>query len=489
MLVNALLDAKETHPRRIAVDDGLRELSYKRLTYLSKVLRDVVLRETKLDKVGIMLPASTAFPATLFGTLWAGKAAVPLNFLLREQELTLVVQDSGLDLILTIRHFEELAAKLPAKTLFLEDLGLRRRMLTAMVSRLPSPPTVEPDDTAVLLYTSGTTGVPKGVQLSYANLLSNCEDTIATLNIDPNQVFLNVLPPFHVFGVTAMVLLPVVLRASVVAIPRFSPMGMIKALEQRGVTIVVAIPSMYAAVLKTKSAQPETFANVFLAISGGEPLPNTVRDGYWERFKLELREGYGLTETSPVVATNTPGASRRGTVGMPIRHVEVRIVDEHDKTLPPGQDGEILVQSPGVMRGYYRRPEETAKIMTEDGWFRTGDIGRIDEDGFLSITGRAKDMMIVGGENVFPREIEAALENHPGVLQVAVIGMQDDLRGEVPVAFVIPHPGAEVTEQELRELARKSVASYKVPRRVIVREELPQGPTGKLLKRSLHDLI
>lgn len=489
MLVDTLLQARHDVPRKLAVYDGIREFSFKRLTMLAGILREVVMRETSNDKVGLMLPASGAFPAALYGTLWAEKTAVPLNFLLNEQELKLVVEDAGLDLIITIRHFEKLAEQLPARAIFMEELGLRRRMLVAMVTGTPAPPTVAEDDLAILLYTSGTTGIPKGVQLTYGNLYSNCRDAIETLAIDPNQVFLNVLPPFHVFGVTAMVLLPVMLQASVLAMPRFSPLGMIKMIEERGVTITVAIPSMYAAILKTKSAKPSAFENIYLAISGGEPLPDSVRLSFLERFGIEIREGYGLTETSPIVATNTPTQTRVGSVGRPIANVQVRILDEAGDPVDTGADGEIVVSSPGVMKGYYHRPEETAKVIDDKGWFHTGDVGRLDDDGFLFITGRVKDMMIIGGENVFPREIEAALETHTDVLQVAVIGVPDELRGEVPIAFVIPQQGTAPVEQDLRNHVKKLVAGYKVPRKIFVSEELPKGPTGKLLKRKLLEWL
>jgi len=251
----------------------------------------------------------------------------------------------------------------------------------------------------------------------------------------------------------------------------------------------MAIPSMYAAMLRTKSATSESFATVTLAISGGEPLPDSVRESFQTRFGVRLRQGYGLTETSPVVAVSTLAATRDGAVGQAIPHAELRIADAEGKEVSRGQDGEILVRGPGVMKGYYQQPEETRRVVDADGWFHTGDVGRLDSEGFLAITGRAKEMLIVGGENVFPREIEAVLEMHEAVLQAAVIGQSDDLRGETPVAFVMPRKGAEVTELELRNFAKQSLAGFKVPRRVIIREDLPAGPTGKILKRRLRELL
>ncbi len=489
MLVDVLIETYRRSPKRVAVEDLTGSLTYKQLGRLASVLRGIVLRETRCARVGIMLPASSAFPAVLFGTLWASKIAIPLNFLLSPDELAVVVEDADLDLIITMGHFKDLAARLPARTLLLEELGLKRKMAFAMLTPRPPPPKVQAEDTAVILYTSGTTGRPKGVQLSHRNLHSNCMDTIHSLNIDPPQTFLNILPPFHVFGLTGNVLVPVALGATVQAIPRFSPVAVVKTVASKGVSMMMAIPSMYAAILRSKSTAPDTFRSIYLAVSGGEPLPDSVREGFEERFGLTLRQGYGLTETSPVVSLCTLTEHRAGTVGKPIRNAEIRIVDSVGQDLPVGEDGEILVRGPGVTKGYYKKPEESRRVIDGEGWFHTGDVGRLDDDGFLSITGRSKEMLIIGGENVFPREIEAVLETHEGVVQSAVIGIADDLRGEVPVAFVIPAKDASVTEPDLRNFAKQRLPTFKVPRRIEIRENLPTGPTGKILKRRLRELL
>ena len=489
MLVDALLEANRHSPGVTAVDDGVRSLSYRRLTRLAVVLREVVHDATACERVGVMLPASSAFPAALFGVLWSSRVAVPLNFLLHADELARIVDDAGIDLILTVRHFEELCSELPVRALFLEDLPLKRKAAFGTLRRLPSAPPVQPDATAVILYTSGTTGEPKGVELTYRNLHSNCVDTIDSLGMAAHQTMLNVLPPFHVFGLTANVLIPVVLRATVSVIPRFSPVAVVKTVATKCVSVIMAIPSMYAAVLRTKSAKADDFRSVDLAMSGGEPLPASVARGFKERFGVTLCQGYGLTETSPVVSACFTGAYREETVGRPIRHVTVRVVDSDGRELSTGEEGEILIRGPGVMKGYYKKPEETRRVIDEAGWFHTGDIGRVDEDGYLSITGRVKEMLIIGGENVFPREIEAVLEAHEAVLQAAVIGVSDESRGEVPVAFLIPQRGATVTQQELRTHAKRSLAGFKVPRQIHIREDLPKGPTGKILKRHLRELL
>lgn len=486
MLVDALLETYRRSPSALAVEDGTREITYKQLTLLSSVFRDIVRRSTACERVGVLLPASTAFPPVLFGAMWAGKVVVSLNFLLQADELVRVVKDAQIDTVLTVGHFRELVSKLPVRALYLEELGLKWKVVWSSLRRLPPVPKVSRDDTAVMLYTSGTTAEPKGVELTYGNLHSNCVDAIASLEINSGQSFLNILPPFHVFGLTGNVLVPMFLGSAVHALPRFNPVHAVRTVAEKRTTVMLAIPSMYAAMLKSKSAKPDAFRSVYLAFSGGEPLAESVLHSFAERFGVTLRQGFGLTETSPIVAACSPSSYKEGTVGRPIRNVEVRIAGSDGATLPTGADGEIFVRGPNVMKGYFRKPEETRKVIDPQGWFTTGDIGRFDADGFLRITGRAKDMLIIGGENVYAREIEAVIELHPDVLQVAVIGVPDGLRGETAVAFVMPKEGMSPTPEEIRVFTRERLAGFKVPRKVEIRADLPVGPTGKILKRKLR---
>jgi len=489
MLVDILLDANRRLPNKLAVSDARHSFTYKRLTLLASVLRDIIRQQTPCDRVGIMLPASSIFPAAFFGVLWSSKIVVPLNFLLSPDELRKVVKDAELDLVLTVRHFRDTCAELPLRTLFIEDLPLRRKTLFAMLRRTPPAPEVDPEDTAVILYTSGTTSEPKGVELTQQSLHSNTADAIHSLGIGPEHILLNVLPPFHVFGLTVSVLVTTMLGLTVHAIPRFSPVAVVKTIAGKKISAMMAIPSMYGALLRMKSATAESFRSMRFAVCGGEPLSERIRRGFEERFEVQLREGYGLTETSPILTACAIDENKPGTVGRPIRNVDIRIVGSDGDDLPTGEVGEILVHSPGIMKGYYNRPEETRKVIDSDGWFRTGDVGRLGEDGFLTLTGRIKELLIIGGENVSPREIEAALESHEGVLQAAVIGVPDESRGEAPVAFVIPNSGASLSEQELRTHAKQLLAGFKVPKQVHIRDDLPTGPTGKILKRRLRDLL
>ncbi|MHC5112413.1 MAG: class I adenylate-forming enzyme family protein, partial [Planctomycetota bacterium] len=407
---------------------------------------------------------------------------------LRPQELLKITQDSGLDVIITIEHFADLARELGVKTVLLEQSGLKRRFLMSKLKSSPPVPVVEEQQTAVILYTSGTSGEAKGVELTYGNLSTNCRDSAAHTQISSDHVLLSVLPPFHVFGLTAMTLLPMWLGMTVHFIPRFNPIATVKTIQEKQISVFMAIPSMFAAMQRAKRATAESFKSLYLAMSGGEPLQASTAEAFQDRFGVQLNEGYGLTETSPVVSINLPWDRLAGAVGKPIPNCEVRIVGDSAKSLPPGEDGEIQVRSPGVMKGYYNRAAETAEVMDAEGWFKTGDQGQLSEDGFLSITGRIKEMLIIGGENVFPSEIENVLIQHPAVDEVAVIGIADESRGEVPLAFVILKEGQSAEEKELRSHCRDRLASLKVPRQVKICDDLPHGPTGKILKRALADL-
>jgi long-chain acyl-CoA synthetase len=273
-----------------------------------------------------------------------------------------------------------------------------------------------------------------------------------------------------------------------VYISRFSAVAVQNAFKEHQISIMFGVPAMYGAIAHLKNASPDDFKSAWALLSGGDALPATLREGFKARFGVPLLEGYGLSETSPVVALNTPDVSRPGSVGKTVPGVEVRIVDDNNNPLAPGQEGEIWLKGPMVMKGYRNLPTETANVLTADGFFKTGDLGKVDADGFLYITGRKKDLIIVSGEKAVPREIEDALMRHPAVLEAAVVGKKDPSRGEVVVAFVTLKPGATASPEELREFARnQNLAQFKVPREVTIVEDLPRSPTGKVLKRVLAE--
>lgn len=492
MLVDCLLESVQRNPRRPAVGDPTRSLSYGQLATFARVIRRIVCASTDRPNVGVMLPASAGGLGTVLGTLWAGRSVVPLNFLLGPGELARIIADAGLDRVITTVHFESLISELPVTPIYLERLPLKRRFLWEKLTRCPRRPDAAPEDVAAIVYTSGSTGRPKGVCLTHQNLVSNCRAAIAHFGLDPDHHLLGVIPPFHVFGLTATTLLPIVLGATVTYIPRFSPQAVHRTVRDARISVMMAVPTMYRAIARLKDIKPVDFASVQLAVSGGEPLPRPVYDEVLARTGMILLEGYGMTETSPVISANVPSAHRVGSVGRPLPGVEVVCRDDEGKPASPGAEGELYVRGPLVMKGYYHNSEETRAVLDAAGWLRTGDIVRIDDAGFITITGRARDMMIVGGENVFPREIEVVLEQHPAVTEAAVLGRPDPSRGEMPVAFVVLNREAsdeEATPEALRNFCRRHLAGFKVPRAVRVVEELPRGPTGKVLKGELAAML
>lgn len=478
--MHPILDAFETavaaHPERVAVADPVLTLDYRSFRAVACGLSRGLAAATSAERIGILAPTSSACAAAVFAAWYAGRTPIPLNFLLPPEELAKVVRDADIDLVCCVERFAPAVSAVGLRPLVLDAA-------TLVAADVPAPDAAD-SDTAAILYTSGTSGDPKGVCLSFGNLVSNALAAIEHARMTPDQAFLSVLPQFHSFGLSTATVLPLILGATVHFVPRFSPASILGIVESQRISIFCAVASMFGALAQLKSASPQAVASVRLAISGGEPLPQNIAAAFEARFGLRLMEGYGLTETSPVVSVNMPWAWRAGSVGKPLPGVRVRVVDAAGRAVAVGQDGELVVAGPCVMQGYFRRPAETAAAIL-DGWFHTGDIGRIDADGFIFITGRAKDMMIIGGENVYPREIEGVLERHPAVAEVSVIGVRDDVRGELPVGFVIVKEGASATEAELRDYCRDKLAGFKVPRQVIFATDLPRGPTGKILKRAL----
>lgn len=479
--MHPLLDQFEkncaAHADHPAACDQSLVLDYRSLRAVAAGLADQIAAQTAQPRVGILAPSSSAGAAAIFACWYAGKTPVPLSLLLGPAELGKIIRDAGLDLVLTIQHFAPAVAATGLNALLLNAQSL-------VPGQRPAPQ-AGPTDIGALLYTSGTSGDPKGVCLSFDNLVQNATACIAHARIDPDQVFLSVLPQFHSFGFTVMTITPPLLGATVHYLPRFSPVTMTNTIAEKKVTVLIAIPSMFAAIANMKDAHRDMFTSLSLTISGGEPLPKKVFTTFQERFGVTIYEGYGLTETSPVVALNTPWGHRPGSVGRPIPGVTVAAVNEQGQWLPAGQTGELVVRGHCVMLGYHNKRDETAAAV-RNGALHTGDVGHIDPDGYVFITGRAKEMIIVGGENVFPREIEEALLNHPAVTEAAVIGQRDEIRGELPAAFVILKEGAKTTEAELRDFCRQHLAGYKVPRSVTVAQDLPRSPTGKILKRALR---
>ena len=472
--------------RKIAVTDDRRDYRGVELLVASMNLADAIETRSATKNVGVMLPTSGAFPIAALATWMLGRTLVPLNYLLRPDELQYVVDDCETDIILTAGPMlEHLGAAPRVKHLVkLEDLAL---------GGLPAPRWPRggaDDDLAVILYTSGTSGKPKGVMLSHGNLSANIRQVFEWVQFSRSDMFLGVLPQFHSFGLTVLTLLPLSAGLRVVYTARFTPTKIVDLFRKHRPTFFVAIPSMYNAMLQVKSAKPEDFASLKYAVSGGEPLPDDVADRFRDRFGVTIAEGYGMTETAPVTNWCRPEEYKPHSVGRALPGIIEQIIDpETGRQLPPGVDGELRIKGPNVMKGYFKLPDETAATFDERGFLRTGDMARFDAEGHLSITGRIKEMLIVGGENVFPREIEEVINQHPCIHASAVIGEVDPIRGEVPLAFVEIAEGATYDERGVLGICREKLAGYKVPRRIEVLEALPRNATGKILRRALKERI
>ncbi|MEU7011056.1 long-chain fatty acid--CoA ligase [Streptomyces sp. NPDC046332] len=474
------------HGHRTAVELGDTALTYAELDTLSGRVAALLTHRGVApgDRVGVMLPNGLDFPALYYGILRAGAVAVPMNPLLKSREVAHYVSDSGA--VLLFAH-EVCAAEAVrgAEGTGTTVVPLAAGTLTELLAEHPEPAALLPraaDDTAVLLYTSGTTGSPKGAELTHANLLRNAEISARSLiRLTPEDVILGCLPLFHTFGQTCAMNTAVVAGARLTLMGRFDPADALRTLQERDVTVFAGVPTMYAALLTARTALPEAYdtATLRLCLSGGASLPVEVLLAFEKAFDAPVLEGFGMSETSPVACFNHLDRPRKpGSVGTPIEGVELRLIDVHDGV------GELCVRGHNVMKGYLGRPEATAEAL-QDGWLRTGDLARVDEDGYYYIVDRKKDLIIRGGFNVYPREVEEVLYEHPAVAEVAVVGLPHATLGEEVAAAVATRPGVEVTAEELRQFVRERVAAYKYPREIKLVEALPKGATGKILKREI----
>jgi long-chain acyl-CoA synthetase len=437
------------------------------------------------DRVGIMLPNVPAFAVLYYGVLRAGGTVVPMNPLLKSREVQHYLGDSGAKLVFAWETAESEATTgaeaVGATCVPVKDGSMQE------AAAWPHEPRVAAradEDTAVILYTSGTTGIPKGAQLTHANLRANAAVTASTLlNLTPNDVIMGCLPLFHSFGQTCGLNTAVLSGATLSLVPRFDAAHALRVIERDRVTVFEGVPTMYVAMLSAGAGVADT-SSLRLCVSGGAALPIEVLNGFKEAFGVSIMEGYGLSETSPVASFNRAGNARPGSIGYPIDGVEMRVVAESGIELPDGEVGEIAIRGHNVMRGYWNRPEATADAI-KDGWFHTGDLAKKDTDGFYFIVDRKKDLIIRGGFNIYPREIEEVLYEHPAVLEAAVIGLPHDTHGEEVGAALALKPGAVATPKELRDYVKERVAAYKYPRHVWIVDALPKGPTGKILKREI----
>jgi len=478
-LPDAFDRAAQANRSRTALVEEDRSWTFGELADESDAIAAMLRERVAGDTVGILLLNSEKYVTTLLGVWKAGKTPVPLNYLLPPQELAYIIKDSGMSALITSQFFSQAVAAV--RPLF-GDKGVILMADAPDFAPKASKTAATFRDPALYLYTSGTTGKPKGVVLTHRNLATNVDGCQQAGGFDHRDSFLCLLPFFHTYAITGTILLPLLNGSKMVLVDRFQPMKVMKLIEDHAISVFLAIPSMYRVLAHSEG--DFDLKSVRFPISGGEPLPMAVAEAFEKRFGVPIFEGYGQTEASPVISLNVPEKRKTGTVGPALPGVEIAIWDDEKNPVETGVIGEIMVRGPGVMQGYYNLPDETSKTITRE-WLHTGDLGKVDAEGFVTITGRKKDLIISAGENIYPREIEEVLAQHPKVKEVAVIGVKDEVRGEVPKAFVIAREGMTVDEKELRQFCRENIAGYKVPKHFAVVGDLPRTPTGKVLKRML----
>ncbi|HET6870203.1 MAG TPA: long-chain fatty acid--CoA ligase [Solirubrobacteraceae bacterium] len=485
-----LTGSAERYPQTAALRFGDAVITYAELDQATAAVAGV-LRNLGIepgDRVGVMLPNVPQFAMAYYGVLRAGGVVVPMNVLLKEREVAFYLGDSSAKLIFAWHELADGAragaADVGAECIVVEPDSFAELLASAE----PVHDVVDrhAEDTAVILYTSGTTGKPKGAELTHSNLAINADVSKALFTLDHEDVVLGALPLFHAFGQTCGLNAAISAGASLALIPRFDAGKVLATIERDRVTVFEGVPTMFAALLHDPERERFDAGTLRACVSGGAALPVEVLRGFEAAFGCVVLEGYGLSETSPVACFNHPDRERKpGSIGTPVEGVEMKLVDDHRDDAAPGDAGEIAIRGHNVMKGYWNRPDATAAAIDADGWFYSGDIARIDDDGCYFIVDRKKDLIIRGGYNVYPREVEEVLYEHPAVREAAVIGIPHDSLGEEVGAAVALKPGAVLTESEIRDYVKANIAAYKYPRHVWFVDELPKGPTGKILKREI----
>jgi len=489
-LIPALLAATAArHPDRPAIRLDGEELTFAELDDLSSRaagrLRSLGVRAG--DRVALHLPNTPVFAVLYYGILRAGGVVVPVNPLLKAGEVEHCLADSGASLLFAW-HEDGGQAALGARRAGTRHIAVEPAAFTARVrEHAPLPGTGErsASDTAVILYTSGTTGRPKGAELTHRNILRNVAAGAEVLRLAPDDVIFGGLPLFHSFGQVMGLNCAVAVGACLTLLPRFDPARTLSVIERDRVTVFLGVPTMYTLLLGLPDRSAHDVSSLRVCLCGGSPMPVEVLHGFEAGFACAVLEGYGLSESSPLACVNRIDRPRvAGTIGIPIDGVEMRVVDRRGGELPDGEVGEIVIRGHNVMKGYWRRPRETAETV-RDGWLHTGDLGTRDARGDFRIVDRIKDVIIRGGYNVYPREVEEVLYRHPDVAEAAVLGVPHPVHGQEVAAAVVLRPGAGTAPEELRDFVREQVAPYKYPRIVWAADSLPKGPTGKILKREI----
>ncbi|MBI2394448.1 MAG: long-chain fatty acid--CoA ligase [Deltaproteobacteria bacterium] len=504
-LATLLRDSAQRSPQKTALIINDREIPYGMLhAYAQRFAGGLKkLGVHPGQHVALLLPNVPHFTIAYFGAHYGANPVVPLNVLLTPDEIAYHLEDSDSVALVVWEGFYEAAragaARVPtckhvivAKADPMDPTAPEGAIsMTALIGTsdpVTEVPTTMPDDTAVILYTSGTTGRPKGAELTHFNLFYNAEYAATKLlAIDSSAVTFAVLPLFHSFGQTCIQNASMLGGATMVLMPRFEPTAAFELLSKHKVSLFAGVPTMYFALLNHPEAGKFDLSSLKYCVSGGSAMPVEVMRAFDAKYGVNILEGYGLSGTSPVASFNVLDRQKKpGSIGLPIKGVEFKLVDDQDRAVDKtGEPGEICIKGHNVMKGYYKRPEATAEAF-KGGWFHTGDIATRDDDGYYFIVDRKKDMIIRGGFNVYPREVEECLYAHPAIAEAAVIGVPNESHGEEVKAIVAFKPGHTATPEELTAYCKEHLAAYKYPRMFEIRDALPKGPTGKILKRELR---
>lgn len=514
-LYTALADSAFRFPDKVALVEAGTQRSVTYMDLLMKVDRaaDMFFEHgiRKGDRVAVAHRNSIDVVVANFGLYKLGAVCIPMNFMVtKPEELGYILQDAGVKAVVTqaefIRHYVKVQPqiaslqyifstdKIPAS---LEDkpfiLKFWEQVEKSTFHEETSNPSAGLEDLAFILYTSGTTGLPKGAMLTHGNLASNVISCAQIFKITDEDVFLCLLPMFHSFAWTTCVVIPLYLNLKVVIVANIMPAShWLSAMGSEKVTLILAVPQIYAVLSKEAKGfkrlylQFWPFKSVRFAVSGAAPLTQEIKDRFEQKIGVPILEGYGLTETSPVVSVNTEELQKIKSVGPALPAVSVIVLDEDGKELPRNQEGELCVKGPNVFRGYFNNPKATQDAFTEDGWFKTGDIGVIDDDGFIFIKDRKKDMIIIKGLKVFSAQVEAVICEHPAIEECAIVGVPDGRGGEVVKCYAVKKEGAQLTDDEFRKFLKQNLDNYKRPRDFEFWDELPKNALKKVLKRELR---
>ncbi len=489
-LFTAFSQAAKQYSGHTALEWEGGSLTYDQLLEKSNIVGNFLRQaiSSPRQNVGLLSANTPNFPFALFGILGAEHIAVPLNPLLKPEEVATLLTHAESPLLLydpLLQESAEAAAAMMETDI--RTIPIPQILQNEKTDGVPLSPGVKSDNLSMILYTSGTTGNPKGVMLSHRNIYSNYASFTQVLDFNEKDTFLCILPLFHTYAMT-VILFGALLRGSrVILFPQFTPQKVIEAFAREPNVVIVAVPPMIHLITRFTPPEIAQNNNIRFFVSGGGPLPVDMALAYKKKFNQEILEGYGLTETSPVVAINSPEGNKIGTIGPPMPGVEVEIRTEQGQKLGVGEIGELCVRGDLVMLGYYKNHEMTKSVFWEDRWFRSGDLAVMDDEGYLKIVGRLKDLIVCGGENIYPREIEEILLRYPGVAEAAVVGEPNKLRSEVPHAFIVLQEDAkgQVAESQLRKYCREHLAEYKIPEGFTFVEDLPKTATRKIQKEEI----